>query len=60
MGVPMEAAPTRKKLLAIPQAPIRLEGQPCSALLTGGGRSSARLPLLSVALQGLCFRRSLF
>lgn len=58
MGVPMEAAP--KKLLAIPQAPIRLEGQPCSALLTGGGRSSARLPLLSVALQGLCFRRSLF
>ena len=40
--------------------PIRLEGQPCSALLTGGGRSFAWFPLLSVALQGLCFRRSLF
>ena len=40
--------------------PIRLEGQPCSALLTGGGRSFAWFPLLSVALQGLCFSRSLF
>ena len=48
-----------EKVLGNP-SPIRLQGQPCSALLTGGGRSFAWFPLLCVALQGLCFRRSLF